>query len=81
MAAEVWFTSMVPVPGTSLRIDRFSTCDGWKVAETPAGIIVSRAANDPQNIPEVPAFRVVGVGYCLTETPEAEGPGPKKAKR
>lgn len=78
MASEVWFDRMVPVPGTSLRIDRFSESDGWQITETPHGVMLSREANDAQNIPGIGIFRVVGVGYSIVEVPAAPPESPKR---
>ena len=57
------FAQMIAIPGTSQRADRFARADGWSIDADASGVTLSRVAS--QNVPAVPAFRVVGIGYCL----------------
>lgn len=63
----IMFCVPVPVVGTSLRCDEFDSRSGWLIEEGDGCITLSRPANPSQNVPAVPAFRVVGVGYCVPD--------------
>lgn len=67
MSAYVHFTRPVPVGGTAAREEHFSEAEGWRIEVRGSEVVLSRPAIGIQ--PAVPAFRVVGVGFCAKDVP------------
>ena len=67
MTAYVHFTRPVPVGGTNAREEHFSEGEGWRIAIHGSEVVLSRPAEGIR--PAVPAFRVVGVGFCAKDVP------------
>ncbi len=75
MIAHVAFVRPIWILGTSKREDQFRAVDGWLIEASDVGILLHRPAQ--QNVPEVPRFGVVGVGYSIGgELPAPEPPPP-----
>jgi hypothetical protein len=62
MIKHVAFVQPIPVLGTSKRQDQFSWPE-WRIQQIDAGVRLYRP--EAQNVPEVPWFDVVGVGFCI----------------
>jgi hypothetical protein len=62
----VCFCQPIPVLGTSLRIDHFEAASGWDITEAEDGITLYRPAVPAQDVREIQAFTVKGVGYCVS---------------
>lgn len=67
MTAYVHFTRPVPVGASSIREEHFSEADGWRIEVRGSEVVLSREAEGIR--PAVPAFRVVGVGFCAKDVP------------
>lgn len=63
MIKHVAFCQQIVILGTPKRQDQFLAADGWEICEERGGVTLRRA--EQQNQPEVPAFRVHGIGYCV----------------
>lgn len=61
----ICFCQPVPVLGTSLRIDHFEAVSGWEISESDQGVTLYRPAVPSQNVREIQAFVVKGVGYSV----------------
>lgn len=61
----IQFVRPIPVFGTGRREEHFEKKSGWRIEVAPDGVTLSRKAEAAQNIPAVPAYRVVGVGFCV----------------
>jgi hypothetical protein len=59
------FDRAVPVLGTSMRVDEFTADSGWIVAEVDGAVVLHRPADASRQLPEIRAFTVRGVGYCV----------------
>ncbi len=64
MIEAIVFAQLIPVIGTSLRLDHFEADSGWTITEGEDGITLHRPADGERQLPEIPAFIVRGVGYC-----------------
>lgn len=71
---RIVFVQQVPVPYSTIRTEYFNAPD-WCVTVEGADVILYRPANPQQNIPGIPPFRVVGVGFTIPE-PDACEPDP-----
>ncbi len=60
---EIAFVRAVPILGSHERKDRFYASEGWTIEVHDYGVTLSKPAE--QNVPEVPAFCVCGVGYTV----------------
>lgn len=76
----VHFVQPVPVFGTSSREDYFAEPD-WQVSVDGNSVVLYRPEKGVR--PEVPAFRVVGVGFAVAVEPQTEAVKPlaKVARR
>ncbi len=73
MISHVAFERPIWILGTSKREDQFRAVDGWEIELHGDTVLLRRP--EQQNVPEVPLFRVVGVGYCAgMEMPEPVPP-------
>ncbi len=69
---EIAFVRPVPVLGSYKTEARFSAEEGWRIEVHDYGVTLSKA--EQQNVPEVPAFCVCGVGYSVTEAAVSGAP-------
>ena len=65
MIRHIAFAQPIWVLGTSKHEDQFHSRDGWDIREEFNGVTLHHPG--AQNVPEVPKFRVVGVGYCVRD--------------
>lgn len=69
---SVQFVQPVPVFGTSARSEYFDASSGWQIDVDSSGVRLFRPARPEQNVSEVKAYRVVGVGWCEPEVDHVE---------
>ncbi len=79
--SHVAFAQPIWVLGTARHEDQFRAEDGWVIELTPTTGVISLRRPAQQNVPEVPAFEVWGIGYCTrwedvaaSGSPEEEAP-------
>jgi hypothetical protein len=63
VVTHVTFAQPVRILGTSQTVTDFDVSEGWLIEVHAHGVTLSRTAS--QNIPEVPAFSIFGVGYSI----------------
>ncbi len=66
MIRAVAFVQSIPILGTGKREDRFEAPE-WEI--DLRGLSVWLRRPESQNVPEVPAFEVRGVGHCIPAIP------------